>query len=205
MNCSQCGAELVAGAAFCPECGARTPSQSSPTAKISSAGQETVFLPESAMPMTPPPAAVYTPPNLEQNYTPAAAPLAPPPIPGLPTAQVHTPLPPPAVPMQPYMPPPPPAPTAYPVSAPTASPPNSTAAIVSLVTGICGWVIVPLICAIIAVVSGHMALNEIRQSDGRLGGRGMAIAGLILGYTQLGLTLVLCIAFAFLFAIAGVS
>jgi len=36
--------------------------------------------------------------------------------------------------------------------------------------------------AIAAVVLGHLALAEIKKSAGRLAGRGMAMAGLILGY-----------------------
>lgn len=36
--------------------------------------------------------------------------------------------------------------------------------------------------AIAAVVLGHIALSEIKRSAGRLAGRGMALAGLILGY-----------------------
>jgi hypothetical protein len=61
-------------------------------------------------------------------------------------------------------------------------------AIISLVSGIVSWFLVPFIGAIVAVITGHMAKNEIRSSAGRLTGDGMATAGLILGYVQLGLT-----------------
>jgi hypothetical protein len=72
-------------------------------------------------------------------------------------------------------------------------PSNSTMAIVSLVTGILAWVgILPLIGAIAAVITGHMAKSEIRKSMGTLGGEGMATAGLVLGYIQLALS-VLCL------------
>ena len=37
--------------------------------------------------------------------------------------------------------------------------------------------------AIVAVVLGHLALSDINKSAGRLAGRGMAVAGLVLGYT----------------------
>lgn len=65
--------------------------------------------------------------------------------------------------------------------------PNSNMAIASLVSGILGWIVLPFIAAIIAIVTGHMARNEIRQSGGRLSGDGMAIIGMILGYSQLAL------------------
>jgi hypothetical protein len=71
---------------------------------------------------------------------------------------------------------------------------TSTLAIVSLVTGILCWFLLPLIGAIIAVVTGHMAKNEIRQSNGLITGEGMATAGLVLGYIHLGLSVIgLCI------------
>src|SRR5271156_1422204 len=36
--------------------------------------------------------------------------------------------------------------------------------------------------ALIAIVLGHLSLSEIKKSAGRISGRGMAIAGLVLGY-----------------------
>ena len=65
------------------------------------------------------------------------------------------------------------------------APPNSTMAVVSLVAGILGWVVLPLISSLVAVVTGHMAKNEIRASGGRIAGDGLATAGLILGYSSL--------------------
>jgi hypothetical protein len=66
-------------------------------------------------------------------------------------------------------------------------PPNSTAAVVSLVFGILTWIFLPVIGPIVAVVAGHMARAEIRRSNGQLGGSGMAMAGLVLGYLQIAL------------------
>lgn len=63
--------------------------------------------------------------------------------------------------------------------------PNSTAAIVSLIAGIVSWLAFPVISAIVAVIAGHMARGEIRRSNGALGGGGMALAGLILGYLNI--------------------
>jgi hypothetical protein len=66
---------------------------------------------------------------------------------------------------------------------------DSTLAIVSLVTGILGWTILPFIASIVAVITGHLAKKEIRESGGLISGDGMALAGLILGYTMIGLAI----------------
>jgi hypothetical protein len=68
-----------------------------------------------------------------------------------------------------------------------AAPPTSSMALVSLLLGILGWVALPVIGSILAVVFGHLALGEIDRSGGQLGGRGMAQVGLVLGYAALGL------------------
>jgi len=68
-----------------------------------------------------------------------------------------------------------------------AGPPNSTAAVVSLVFGILSWVMLPIIGPVVAVAAGHMARAEIRRSNGQVGGGGMATAGLVLGYLQIAL------------------
>jgi hypothetical protein len=81
----------------------------------------------------------------------------------------------------------------YPQSTPLETPPqNSTMAIVSLIAGIASFVFVPVLGAIIAVITGHMAKKEIRNSMGRLTGDGLATGGLILGYANLALS-VLCL------------
>jgi len=67
----------------------------------------------------------------------------------------------------------------------------SSLAIVSLVSGIASWFVLPLIGAIIAVITGHMAKKEIRASEGRLGGVEMANAGLVLGYVHLALSVIM--------------
>ena len=73
------------------------------------------------------------------------------------------------------------------------TPPNSTLAVTSMILGILGWTFLPLLGAIIAVITGHMAKNEIKNSRGQLGGDGMATAGLVLGYTNLILGLCICL------------
>ena len=62
---------------------------------------------------------------------------------------------------------------------------TSTLAIVSLVMGILTWFILPIIGAIVAIITGHMSKAEIRNSMGRLTGDGLATAGLVLGYVQI--------------------
>jgi type II secretory pathway pseudopilin PulG len=58
-------------------------------------------------------------------------------------------------------------------------PGTSGKAIASLILGIL-FVLLP--ASILAVVFGHLAYSEINRSAGRLKGKGMAMAGLILGY-----------------------
>lgn len=77
---------------------------------------------------------------------------------------------------------------------------TSTLAIVSMISGIVSWFMLPFIAAVAAVITGHMAKNEIKQSNGMLAGNGMATAGLVLGYVQLGLGLCLCIVVAAMLA-----
>jgi len=84
---------------------------------------------------------------------------------------------------------------------------TSTLAIVSLVSGIVSWFLLPLIGSIVAVITGHMAKREIRESLGKLSGDGLATAGLVLGYLQLALIVLgICggiIFFIFMFTVAG--
>jgi len=60
---------------------------------------------------------------------------------------------------------------------------TNTMAVVSLVSGVASWVVAPLIASIIAVVCGHMARRQIRQS--REEGDWMALIGMILGYLNI--------------------
>ncbi len=68
------------------------------------------------------------------------------------------------------------------------APPTSNMALVSLIMGVLGWVVLPIIGSVLAVIFGHAALGEIDRSEGQLGGRGMAQIGLILGYIALALS-----------------
>jgi hypothetical protein len=75
------------------------------------------------------------------------------------------------------------------------APLTSNMALVSLIMGVLGWVVLPVVGSLLAVVFGHAALGEIDRSGGQLGGRGMAQIGLILGYVALGLAVLSMIAF----------
>ena len=66
----------------------------------------------------------------------------------------------------------------------------------SLVLGILGLVLACLggvLFAIPAVICGHVAKSKIKKSAGELGGDGLALAGLIMGYVSIGLTVVLLV------------
>ena len=65
---------------------------------------------------------------------------------------------------------------------------TSTLAVVSLIFGILGWILIPWIGSLVAIVTGHLARGAIRRSPGALDGDGMAIAGLVLGYAMFALT-----------------
>jgi hypothetical protein len=63
-------------------------------------------------------------------------------------------------------------------------------AIFSLIAGLLGWMGVIGIGGLAAVIAGHIAKNQIRNSNGRVGGNGLATAGLVLGYLNIGLTVI---------------
>ena len=71
-------------------------------------------------------------------------------------------------------------------------------AIVSLVSGILGWTLLPWIGSIAAIVTGHMARAEIRRNAETQEGDGMAIAGLIMGWGMVAIS-VLAVLAIFLF------
>lgn len=64
-------------------------------------------------------------------------------------------------------------------------------AVASLVLGIISlaffwlWLIFPAVCALLAMIFGHVALSVINRSNGWITGKGMAIAGLVMGYIHL--------------------
>ncbi len=103
-------------------------------------------------------------------------------------------------------PPPPPGPVAPGFSSPVphtmyAQPPNSGKAVASLVLGIAGFVVCPLVCSVLAIIFGKQAQNEI-DANPVIGGRGMATAGFILGIVGVALS-ALFLLFALLVVASG--
>lgn len=110
---------------------------------------------------------------------------------------------------------------------------NNTKALVSMISGIVGWAFailffcfnatigslftlatlglglvcllppgsIPLIGWTVAIITGHMALSEIKTSG--QGGRGMAVAGLAMGYTGLGLIVLAILALVLILLLGG--
>jgi len=66
---------------------------------------------------------------------------------------------------------------------------TSSLAIVSLVSGLLGWTLVPWLGSIAAIITGHMARAEIRREPDTVEGDGMAITGLVLGYAMVAISL----------------
>lgn len=84
--------------------------------------------------------------------------------------------------------------------------PNSGLAITSLVCGIAGLVLaaflLPLIASVVAVITGHMSLSQIK-SNPALGGKGLGITGLVLGYAGLAVLLIMIVVFVFSLLVFG--
>ncbi len=132
-------------------------------------------------PAPPTPPAAYPPPA-PQYAPPPAAPAAPAAAP----AQYAPPAsyaPPAAAPAQ-VGPPPAYAPPGYTPYPP--GPKTNALAIVSLVSSLVGlFLILPLIGSVAAVITGHIALRQLKTSGE--GGHGMALAGTIIGWVGVGL------------------
>ncbi|WP_350349190.1 DUF4190 domain-containing protein [Agromyces sp. G08B096] len=68
---------------------------------------------------------------------------------------------------------------------------TNTLAIVSLIASIAGIVVVYFIGSVVGVICGHISLNQIKKTGEQ--GRGMAIAGLIVGYVGIALSIIAAI------------
>ncbi len=73
--------------------------------------------------------------------------------------------------------------------------PNSTMAITSLVLGILSYVCLGFLAAIPAIICGHSAMAQIRRGEVSDSNRGLALAGLILGYVNLIITVLVFIGY----------
>ena len=62
--------------------------------------------------------------------------------------------------------------------------------IASLVFGILAWFCFPFVAAILAIVFGILGKKDVKQGEGRVGGSGMATAGLVLGIVNLAILVI---------------
>jgi len=122
-------------------------------------------------PAWPPPLPKGSPPPEEPAFPPPQVPAAPPPADA-------------------YSPPPPAA--AYPPPAPVSRGTNGFS-IASLVLGIV-WIY--WVGSILALVFGYIAKSQIDRSGGAQGGRGMAIAGIVLGWIGIALLILFIVIIA---------
>ena len=70
--------------------------------------------------------------------------------------------------------------------------PSSTMATVSLIAGILGFTFIPLLGTIVALITGYMARQETRSVPPKASGDGMATAGIVMGWIQVGLAVIGC-------------
>jgi hypothetical protein len=81
------------------------------------------------------------------------------------------------------------SPAVAPQSASAVTPPNEDKAVISLVLGVLSLVGFSILAGIPAIILGKMSRDNIRASAGRLGGQGMATAGMVLGWVSVGLAI----------------
>lgn len=94
-----------------------------------------------------------------------------------------------------------PYPPPYPAALPT-----STMAIISLIAGIAGFTIVPMIGSIVAVITGMAARNETRANPPTASGDGLATAGIVMGWVGVALSVagILCACAVFVLPLLGI-
>jgi hypothetical protein len=79
--------------------------------------------------------------------------------------------------------------------------PTSTLAMVSLVAGLLGFTFLPVIGSIVAILAGYSARKETRAVPALVGGDGLATAGIIMGWIEIGLMVVGCCCFSAFFVV----
>jgi hypothetical protein len=90
-------------------------------------------------------------------------------------------------------------PNNYPVEKTT-----SILAILSTISGAASFFVIPLIGAIAALITGYMAKSEIKKSNGMIEGEGFATAGIVMGWINLGLTIMVCVLIVLAIVFAGI-
>ena len=197
MLCPNCGYDNSPNNRFCVRCGVDlsvAPAQPAAGPPPGSAPSDTTPPPPPSTWGAPPPASQWGAPG----STPPPSIAPPPPAGGPPLASAP---PNPFAPPAPYGPPgayPPPGagpygqyPAPYPPSG--YQPPSTNGlAIASLVLGVVGWI--PCGAgSIVAIVLGFVARSQIRASQGRQGGDGLALAGIVLGFLAVALWIALLV------------
>lgn len=81
--------------------------------------------------------------------------------------------------------------------------PTNVLSIISLIASIAGLSFIPFIGSVVGVITGHMSLKQLRTSGEK--GRGMALAGTIIGWVGLGLCILGVILFFAWFALVAGS
>jgi hypothetical protein len=157
-----CGAPNEDTATYCANCGAALNPEMPPVEPVRA--EEAVPPEEPAWPEESVPAAVL-PPELTVP-PPPQRPAYVPPVP------------------------PPPGPVGRAVPAAPVSAPVNGMAVASLVLGIAGLTVLPLIASAFALIFGYMARREIRQRPDETSGHGVAVAGIVLGWIGIGLLIV---------------
>ena len=66
-------------------------------------------------------------------------------------------------------------------------------------TGMLVFPLIGLLCAIVAIVTGHMARAEIRRAPDRLDGDALAVVGLVLGWSAVIVSVLAVMAFLMFF------
>jgi|GEM_PF-687297 len=200
--CDQCGQGNTDDSAFCVQCGTAVmpggatqppPGESVPPVQGESAGPVMAAAsPEGGPPpegeagapgAMPPPGMMPPPPGVV------------PPPPGMLTGPPH-----------PQGPPPPPGapapPPGYYPQVPRPAPTDGMA-IASLIMGIGGFFFCPLLFGVLAVVFGYIGRGHIRETGGHIQGDSFATAGIILGFIQIGLVVLVALIWAIIAIIAA--
>lgn len=86
------------------------------------------------------------------------------------------------------------------------NPVTNTMAIISLVTALLSWLVLPTIGAVVAIVTGYMARREIRESGGTQTGDVLAVLGIVLGALNIVVSCVGLLVFVLIFGgLVGLS
>jgi hypothetical protein len=85
--------------------------------------------------------------------------------------------------------------------------PTSTLALISLIAGILGFTVLPMVGSIVAILTGYSARKETRAVPPQTGGDGLATAGIVMGWIQIGLGVVgfCCFVAYFVFVVGAIG